>query len=230
MSKPDEFAEHMEHAAHSGHHDSGGEAKQLNRHIGVTMACLGILMAIVATFEGHDHTRMLTTLSLQTDALVRAQSAATNCRLGMLDLLQLDALGRDRTSPAFKSISDQVLLFRRRHQALAAWTKDFKEPLQALAEGIERYVRAEFTLQTAMVMASLALLFSNRRLWLLALVIGCAGCLFTVHAKLSIDRALARSSVNLTMTQEEYERIVQAQHEAEVDERILKSLGITDAH
>ena len=46
-----EFVEHMEHAAHASHEGHGG-SKNLGKYIGITMALLGVMLALCAALVG----------------------------------------------------------------------------------------------------------------------------------------------------------------------------------
>ncbi len=68
--------EHSEHIAHAGHGDHGTDSK-LSTHVGITMAILGVVLALCAAKVGAERTELV-------HSLVEQQNAHANTRLRML--------------------------------------------------------------------------------------------------------------------------------------------------
>ena len=75
MGEISELTEHIEHAAHSAEHGEDDGRKQLSRVIGITMALLGVLLAICAALVSGSRTELLATLVGQTQVSQKAQTA-----------------------------------------------------------------------------------------------------------------------------------------------------------
>jgi hypothetical protein len=94
MSKTTETLEHMEHAGHAGHGDHGhGHGKPgLSKNIGITMAMLGVLLAICSALVGEARTDFIAKTIEKTNATVRYQTVSTKFRLLQANLQQMNAL------------------------------------------------------------------------------------------------------------------------------------------
>jgi hypothetical protein len=97
MSEATEMLENMEHAGHGGHegHEHGPAThgtKPLAKYVGITMAVLGVLLAIASAFVGATRTELVTTMVEQTNVSMRYQTASTKFRLLQANLQQMNAL------------------------------------------------------------------------------------------------------------------------------------------
>nr|HEX4317972.1 DUF4337 family protein [Kofleriaceae bacterium] len=91
MSEVTEMLEHAEHAGHGGH-DGGGHGKGIAKYVGITMAVLGVLLALASAFVGGTRTDLISTMVKQTNVAMRYQATATKFRMLQANLLQLNAL------------------------------------------------------------------------------------------------------------------------------------------
>ena len=62
MGEVDELAEHIAHAGEAGH---------LGKYLGITMACLGVLLALCAALVGGQRTELIATMVEQTNASMK---------------------------------------------------------------------------------------------------------------------------------------------------------------
>jgi hypothetical protein len=94
MSQATETLEHMEHAGHAGHgdHGHGHGGKGIGRQIGITMAVLGVLLAICSALVGDARTEFIARTIEKTNATVRYQTVSTKFRLLQANLQQMNAL------------------------------------------------------------------------------------------------------------------------------------------
>jgi hypothetical protein len=95
VSEATELLENMEHAGHGGHDEEHGPAahgKPLAKYVGITMAVLGVLLAICSAFVGATRTELVTTMVEQTNVSMRYQAASTKFRLLQANLQQMNAL------------------------------------------------------------------------------------------------------------------------------------------
>jgi Domain of unknown function (DUF4337) len=86
MAEVDELAEHIEHAGHAG---------SLGKYLGITMACLGVLLALCAALVGGQRTELIATMVEQTNASMKYQAISTKYRVLLAQLRQLHALNPD---------------------------------------------------------------------------------------------------------------------------------------
>jgi hypothetical protein len=85
-----EFKEHMEHAAHAGH-EGHDEHKGPSKQIGVTMAVLGVLLALCAAMVGQQRTELMKTMVEQSTKWGLYQAETTKYRMSKSDYEMLVA-------------------------------------------------------------------------------------------------------------------------------------------
>ncbi len=95
-----EVSEHIEHAGHGG--GQGG----LSRAIGITIAVLGVLMALCSANVGAARTELIATMVEETGASLQYQTASTKNLMYQTQLQQLHALMPD---PKFIATTDAEL-------------------------------------------------------------------------------------------------------------------------
>ena len=99
MSGANEFVEQMEHAAHGDHkdhgHGGGGKDASLGKYVGITMACLGVLLALCSALVGASRTELISTMVKQTNTAMKYQTISTKYRMLVSQLTQLHALCPD---------------------------------------------------------------------------------------------------------------------------------------
>jgi hypothetical protein len=86
MSEATELLEHMEHAGHGGHGAGPG------RLIGITMAVLGVMLALCAALVGAERTDLIRVTVEQSNKLGLYQAEATKARVMGADVDMLHAL------------------------------------------------------------------------------------------------------------------------------------------
>ena len=98
MSGAHEIAEHIEHAAHGdkGHGHGGG----VGRLAGITMAILGVLLALCAALVGGARTDLIATMVEQSNTYGKYQAQRMKFRMTMTELATLHALSPSHTELA----------------------------------------------------------------------------------------------------------------------------------
>jgi hypothetical protein len=91
-----ELMEHLEHGAHGGHGaDHHKPDAAIGKAIGMTMATLGVLLALCSALVGGARTELIATMVEQTNSSLEYQSVATKYRMLQAQLQQLHALMPD---------------------------------------------------------------------------------------------------------------------------------------
>jgi hypothetical protein len=93
MGGASEFMEHMEHAAHEGHGHGGSGG--IGKYIGISMAILGVLLALSSALVGSQRTELIATMVEQTNAGTKYQALSTKYRVLLAQLQQLHSLTPD---------------------------------------------------------------------------------------------------------------------------------------
>ena len=98
MSEATEMLEHMEHAGHGGGH--GEHGKGPGRIIGITMAVLGVMLALCAALVGSQRTDLIKTMVEQSNKWGVYQSESMKFRVMEADAEILHALTPSKTEVA----------------------------------------------------------------------------------------------------------------------------------
>jgi outer membrane murein-binding lipoprotein Lpp len=238
------FTEHMEHAAHSGHHGGHGHDDQgatQSRRIGITMAILGVLLALCSAMLGGARSKMMETMVTQAEVAAKVQAISTKHRTLMAQLQQLHALlptdeaaetaSENKISeiqkanlksaflpvidvtrletarilntvtPSAKDILRFVTLARdydKEKLAAQAWHESFAPVITAHEHGAHHFEWALLCAEFGIVLCSIALLLSNRKLWIGAIVLGALGYVLAGWSVVSYHSALAVSEVTVS--------------------------------
>ena len=98
MSEATEMLEHMEHAGHGGGH--GDHGKGPGRMIGITMAVLGVMLALCAALVGSQRTQLIKTMVEQSTKWGVYQSESMKFRVIEADAEMLHAITPSRAEVA----------------------------------------------------------------------------------------------------------------------------------
>ena len=136
MSETTELLENMEQAGHGAHHEHGepeGHGRlPFARSVGITMAVLGVLLAICSALVGATRTELVTTMVEKTNVMMRHQAASTKFRLLQANLQQMNALLPDdpkRFQALGKQIDDTAGKLTGENAELATMLRDFHDQL-----------------------------------------------------------------------------------------------------
>lgn len=163
-----ENLEHAEHAAHSGH---------TGKHIGVTMALLGVLIAFAAAMVGSQRQELITSLMDQSWAHSSYTAAAVKYRMVMLELQKARgtspaATSAENASPALKGFLRLYANYTEERKLAEAWDNNCEGLIDAHFDAAEGYEHAQLIAEVAIIIASIAVLMASRTAWLVSVVIG----------------------------------------------------------
>jgi Domain of unknown function (DUF4337) len=91
MGSAHEVAEQIEHAAHAGHGGDGHGHATSGKYIGLTMAILGVMLAVCSALVGAERTELIRTMVEQSNAFNDYQATSTKYRMLVSDMQQLYA-------------------------------------------------------------------------------------------------------------------------------------------
>lgn len=173
--------EDMERAEHASH---GGVRHATNKHIGLTMAIIGALIAFCAAMVGSERNELMRSMIEQTQANADSAGASTKHRLVMMELEKqrgqragLDA-PTDQANPRRDHILRRFLELARdytKERAISKrWADSFQPVIGAHFDAAEHYERAQLIAEIGIVVASLAVLLSSRAAWLISIALAAA--------------------------------------------------------
>jgi hypothetical protein len=185
MDGAQEVAEHIEHAAH---HKSGPDPhKRLGTLIGITMAMLGVLLAVAAAKVGGERTELIEAMVDQQNAHAKYQAQDIKHRMAVLNLGQTHALlpppgATTANAPAKSDIifmAQTVSRYLKESELAREWVESYEPMIKAHVEAQERYEMGQLLAEIGIVIASIALLLHRKSAWLAALAFG-AGAVATL--------------------------------------------------
>ena len=162
MTKVLEHAEHTQHAGHSG---------DIGKFIGLTMAVIGVLVAICGALIGGARNEMTRAMILQTQATSDAASASTKYRIVLVNVENLRGASaipqpvRERFVRLYADYAEE-------RQTSAERASSYAPLIDAFFEATEGYEVAQLLAEIGIITASLAVLLSNRPAWYVAIVFG----------------------------------------------------------
>jgi hypothetical protein len=175
-----EELEHAEHAAHS--HGA--------KHMGVTMAVLGVLIAFCAAMVGSQRQELMTSSMDQNWANSSWVAAVVKSAMVTADLEKMRGQPNTAANPVLPRLLRLDSDYDKESTLAKEWD-DASDPLiNAHYDAAEGYEHAQLVAEVGIIIASLAILLSSRTTWLASLGVG-AICLILVgytfvHARAEI--------------------------------------------
>jgi hypothetical protein len=138
-----EVAEKIEHAAHSG----GGK---ISRYIGITMAAIGVMLAICSAMVGGERTELVKTMVIQSNTYTEYQAASSKYRTLLAQTQQVYATSPSRKlldstlgdlagAPTSKEQTEMAARERDELKALVTLLTPRKAEIEDLIHTVERY-------------------------------------------------------------------------------------------
>jgi hypothetical protein len=218
MSSLQEKLERAESAAHIS-----------SKHIGVTIALIGVLIAFCAAMVSSEQNELTRTMTEQTQANSDFSGASTKFRIVMDELEKL----RSQSSPESKGVGllpelrrflRLSLDYSRERDFAKTWVDTYQPAIEAHFDAGDGYENAQLVAEIALVVASLAILLSNRSTWIVSIVLGviCVGVLISTFIKTrhSVSHALG----NIRQAENAYQQLRKAHLGAHGDERTWEEL------
>jgi hypothetical protein len=176
MSGAHQTLEHAEHASHSGDHHASN-----NKLFGMTMALIGVLIALCAAMVGSERNELTRAMINQTQAHSDYTAASTKFRLVLVELEKQHARVASARDPqgGWSPVKRFVELagdYGEEKDLSKKWSKSYDPLVEAHFDAAEGYERAQLIAEVGIVMASLGVLLASRAAWLLSIFLS-AGCL-----------------------------------------------------
>jgi hypothetical protein len=180
MEEAHEVAEHIEHAAHGAH--PGDPGKRLNMYIGITMAIIGVLLALAAAKVGGERTELVAAMVDQQNAHAKYQGQDIKHRIAVLDLQQEHALLKSTEASALVksdlvAMAKTVRRYLRESELAREWVETYDPVIKSHIEAGEHYELGQLLAEIGIVIASISLLLHRKAIWILAMAFGAGAAL-----------------------------------------------------
>jgi len=200
-----------------------------SKRIGVTIALIGALIAFCAAMVTSEQNKLTRTMTEQTQANSDFTAASTKFRSVMNELGNLHIQSSPESTaaaPELRRFFRLSLDYRRERDFAKTWVDTYQPAIDAHFDAADGYENAQLFAEIALVVASLAILLSNRSAWVLSILIAvvCLGVLTWTF--LTTRRSVSHAIGNIRQAENAYQQLRKA-HLAEnqdQDERTLKEL------
>ena len=218
MSSLQEKLERAESAAHIS-----------SKHIGVTIALIGVLIAFCAAMVSSEQNELTRTMTEQTQANSDFSAASTKFRIVMDELEKLRSQSSPESTgagllPELRRFLRLSLDYSREREFAKTWVDMYQPAIAAHFDAANGYDNAQLVAEIALVVASLAILLSNRTAWILSIVLGviCIAVLTSTFIKTrhSVSHALG----NIRQAENAYQQLRKAHLAANQDEQTVEEL------
>jgi hypothetical protein len=218
MSSLQEKLERAESAAHVS-----------SKHIGVTIALIGVLIAFCAAMVSSEQNELTRTMTEQTQANSDFSGASTKFRMVMNELEKLRDQSSLRSTVAgplleLKRFLRLSLDYSRERDFSKTWVETYQPAIEAHFDAAAGYENAQLVAEIALVVASLAILLSNRSAWVLSILLAiiCIGVLTSTFLK--TRRSVSHAIGNIQQAENAYQQLRKAHLGARGDERTWEEL------
>jgi hypothetical protein len=220
MAHSAESLERAEHTAHAGHHGGGGES--LATLTGMTMAILGVLLAVAAARVGYERAELVQYLVEQQHAHAKYQAQDVKHRMSVLALRQLHALKPE--SPELTMIANSVNRYLAESQVAARWVDSYDPVIAAHSDAQEEYEHAQLAAELGVVLASVALLLRRRSIWLIAILLGIAAVILTGVTWRHTAHRLHESEPKIAETEKAYHDLRAEGNTGDIDQALVDQI------
>jgi hypothetical protein len=200
-----------------------------SKHVGLTIALIGVLIALCAAMAGSEQNELTRSMMEQTQANSDNSGASTKFRTVMVELEKLrheSSLGSVDAGfvPELKRLLRLYLDYSRERHFAKQWVDSYQPAVEAHFDAAQGYDNAQLFAEIAIVIASLAVLLSNRPAWLISIVLAviCIGMLTSEFLK--TRHSVAHAVGNIRQAENAYQQVRKSHLGASGDERTLEEL------
>ena len=224
MSGAHQKLEHAEHAAHGGGEHGGG-----NKIFGVTMALIGVLIAVCAAMVGSERNELTRAMIEQTQAHSDYTGASTKLRLIMIELEKQRArVAASKDAPGGWSPVERFIElaqdYSEERDLAKNWADSYRPIVDAHFDAAEGFEKAQVIAEIGIVLASLAVLLSSRAAWMLSVLMA-LGCGVQLGRTYIPTKRVVLGALQIVQHSEEaYVELRKAHVGAKEDEKTIERL------
>jgi len=227
LDKATETLEHMNHAAHA---DAHSHHSGMSTYIGITMAVLGVILAIASAKVGNERAELVKTMVEREDVHSRYVTQDLKHRLAVISLRQLRATlpilsakgGGPKEDPKeMVALANTISRYYDESQIAAHWADAFNPVVAAHAAAQEYYEDAMLAAEIGIVIASVALLLRRRMAWYLSIALGVAAMAMIVFTYARTAPVVHENEKKIEEGAKEYRTARAAHKTTEIDQALV---------
>ncbi len=227
-----EEAQHVAHAGHGGHegHESHGDGNaRLGMFIGVTMAVLGVILALCSAMVGSERTLLVQKLVEQQHAHAKYQAQDVKYRVSFLALAQVHATAFAGPEPTVNkatllSLVQNVERYLAESALAKTWTNAYDGVIHAHMHAQEEYEHGLLASEIGIVVASIALMLRRRAAWYLSIGLGGVALYFVVATTLHVRHEVATQTAIIAAAEKKYEEARAANKTTKSEDELIRQL------
>jgi hypothetical protein len=224
MSEAHETLENAEQAAHGGGHQSPN-----SKIFGVTMALIGVLIALCSAMVGSERSELTRAMIEQTQAHSDYTSASTKFRLIMIELEKQTArVAAARDVPGgispVKRFIELAADYTIERGVAKKWAESYAPAVQAHFEAAEGYEKAQVIAEVGIVLASLGVLLGSRAAWLISVILSLTCIVQVSRTFIPARHELREAREHIRHAEEAYQELRKAHIGAAEDEKVIERL------
>jgi hypothetical protein len=200
-----------------------------SKHIGVTIALIGVLIAFCAAMVSSEQNELTRTMTEQTQANSDFSGASTKFRIVMDELEKLRSQSSPESTdggrlPGLRRFLQLSLDYSRERDFAKTWVDTYQPAIEAHFDAAEGYEKAQLVAELALIVASLAILLSNRSAWVLSILLGVICIVMLTSTFLKTRRGVSRALGNIRQAENTYQQLRKAHLAVNQDEQTLEEL------
>jgi hypothetical protein len=199
------------------------------RHIGLTMALIGILIALCAAMVRSHRNSLARAMTEQTKAHSDYSGTSAKFQIVMVGLEKLRASASADSAgaaqlPLLKRFLRLYLDYSKERDFAKTWVDSYQPVVDTHFNAADSYQNAQLVAEIAIVITSIALLLSNRPAWLISILLAviCIGMLTSTW--LNTRPAVAHTLANIRKSEYAYQQLRRAHLAANQDERTVEEV------
>lgn len=224
MSGAHQKLEHAEHATHGGGQHGGS-----NKIFGVTMALIGVLIALCGAMVGSERNELTRAMIEQTQAHSDYTGASTKLRLIMIELEKQRArVAASRDAPGGWSPVERFVElasdYNEERGLAKSWAESYRPIVEAHFDAAEGFEKGQLIAEIGIVLASLGVLLASRAAWMISVILSVACIAQIGRTYFPTHRVVQEALTRVHHAEVAYEDLRKAHIGENADEKTIERL------
>ena len=200
-----------------------------SKHVGLTIALIGVLIAICAARVISEQNELTRTMTEQIQAHSDYSGASGKFRSVMIELEKLRYESSPESTeagppPELERFLRLSLDYSQERDFAKRWDDAYQPAVEAHFDAAEGYHNAQLVAEIGLVVASLAVLLSSRRAWVLSILLAVISIGVLTVTFIKTRHSVSHALGNIRQAEDAYQQLREAHLAAKGDERTLEEL------
>ena len=200
-----------------------------SKHVGLTIALIGVLIAICAARVISEQNELTRTMTEQIQAHSDYSGASGKFRSVMIELEKLRYESSPESTeagppPELERFLRLSLDYSQERDFAKRWDDTYQPAVEAHFDAAEGYHNAQLVAEIGLVVASLAVLLSSRRAWVLSILLAVISIGVLTVTFIKTRHSVSHALGNIRQAEDAYQQLREAHLASKGDERTLEEL------